>query len=329
MFKNFVPEIGSASAWSRLSKLRDILLEQIKSPSFSLEAPNPLLIGCIIQDMRTPNVLVLIATHNRQDSLEKCLTALGTAMSDSEFVVSLSNSGGAVAIPSTFGAAVTITKAHSNSFWAESMELASKVFSSSSSFTHVLWLNDDVELFPDSITSLIFLMKSSETDIVVGQTTSKSGMPSYGGFVRRSRFAPLHFDAVLAGDKPAKAETFNGNIVLLGSKALEIVGPFLPGYKHYLADIAYGLEATRKKLTVLVAPGYSGVCEPNTRQNPALDRKISRSERLRALNSAPGLPIKQQWKFSMRYGGILGLVYFLATYARFIWNLAFFMKPRH
>ena len=277
--------------------------------------------------MRTPNVLVLITTHNRQDSLEKCLTALGTSMSDSEFVVSLSNSGGAVAIPSTFGAAVTITKAPSNSYWAESMELASKVFSSASRFTHVLWLNDDVELFPDAITSLISLMKSSETDIVVGQTTSKSGMPSYGGFVRRSRFAPLHFDSVLAEDKPAKAETFNGNIVLLGPKALETLGPFLPGYKHYLADIAYGLEATRKGLNILVAPSSSGMCEPNLRQNPAVDRSIPRRERLQVLNTPPGLPIRQQWKFSIRYGGIFGLVYFFATYARFIWNLIFRNKP--
>jgi GT2 family glycosyltransferase len=279
--------------------------------------------------MRTNNVLVLIATHNRQESLERCLTALSASLSDCEFVVSVSNSGGAVSIPSTFGAAVTITKAPSNSFWAESMELASKNLSSASRFTHVLWLNDDVELFPDSVKNLISLMSSSEADVLVGQTVSSRGAPSYGGFVRRSKIKPLHFDSVLAGDEPIRADTFNGNIVLLGSKALENIGPFLKGYKHYLADIAYGLETTQKGLRVLVAPGALGVCEPNLKQNPALDRTVPRSERIRVLNTAPGLPIRQQWRFSIRYGGILGLVYFFATYARFFWNLAFYKKPNH
>lgn len=276
--------------------------------------------------MRNPNILVLIATHNRPNSLERCLSALGASMSGHEFVVSLSNSGGAVAIPSDFGAALTINKVSSNSYWAESMELASKLFRSDSRFTHVLWLNDDVELLPESISKLITLMSSSKADVLVGQTSSRNGEPTYGGFVRRSRFAPLHFDPVSAGDEPARVDTFNGNIVLLGNKALETVGPFLPGYKHYLADIAYGLEASRRGLEILVAPGHSGVCEPNLTANPAVDRTIPRGQRLRLANSPPGLPIRQQWRFSIRYGGVLGLAYFCATYARFIWNLAFYEK---
>jgi GT2 family glycosyltransferase len=180
------------------------------------------------------------------------------------------------------------------------MELASKVFSSASRFTHVLWLNDDVELFPHAIDSLISLMKSSETDIVVGQTTSKSGMPSYGGFVKRSRFAPLHFDAVLAGEKPVKAETFNGNIVLLGRKALETLGPFLPGYKHYLADIAYGLEATRKGLNILVAPSSLGMCEPNLRQNPA--RTSSGAEHSSWVANSPAMDVLNSVRRNFWFG---------------------------
>lgn len=248
-------------------------------------------------------------------------------MAAHNFAVSLTNSGSQVSIPSQFRAELTINTAPTNSYWAESMELASNLLTSGSGYSHVLWLNDDVELFPDSVSKLISVMSSKEADIVVGQTTTKSGMTSYGGFVRKSMFKPLHFNRVFAGDHPIRAETFNGNIVLLGPKALRTIGPFLSGYKHYLADIAYGLEANGLALSIFVAPGSSGVCESNLKPNPALDRTIPRRTRLRVLDTAPGLPIRQQWRFSTRYGGLLGLVYFCSTYARFIWNLAFYKKP--
>ena len=273
--------------------------------------------------MQSPKVLVLIATHDRQSSLKKCLIALSAAMAEIEFVVSLANSGDPVVIPSELESAVRKTKTPRDSFWAESMEVASKFWDSASDFTHVLWLNDDVELFPDSVKNLISLMSSSGADVLVGQTKSKNGLPSYGGFIRSSRLKPLHFDSVFAEDKPEKMETFNGNIVLLGTKALSTIGPFLSGYRHYLADLAYGLEAQRQGLTVWAAPGFSGSCEPNLTPNPALDRMAPRTQRIRVLNTPPGLPIRQQWLFSIRYGGPLGLLYFSRTYTRFLWNLMF------
>lgn len=279
--------------------------------------------------MQIFNILVLIATHDRQESLKKCLTALNVSMSGCDYEVSISNSGGEVEIPRELidlGVAVKVTKTDTNSFWAQSMETASKAWDSSSRFTHVLWLNDDVELLPESIRNLMSSMYSGTADILVGQTSSSKGLFSYGGFVRRSKFKPLHFDSVFAKDEPRHVETFNGNIVLLGPSALRALGPFLFGYKHYLADIAYGLEATRRGFRVLVAPGFSGTCEPNLKQNPALDKSAPRIQRIRALTTPPGLPIRQQWKFSIRYGGFFGLAYFSATYVRFIWNLAFYKK---
>jgi GT2 family glycosyltransferase len=247
-------------------------------------------------------------------------------MAEHEFFVSLSNSGEPVHIPSDLRDSVAITKTSSNSFWAQSMEMASKLWQPSSRFTHVLWLNDDVELFPDSISNLLALMSSEGADVVVGQTASSKGLFSYGGFVRRSKLKPLHFNAVFAQGEPMHVDTFNGNIILLGPNALKAIGPFVCGYKHYLADIAYGLEATSQGLRVLVAPGFSGKCEPNLKKNPAIDTNTTRNQRIRALNTPPGLPIRQQWRYSIRYGRFLGLVYFLTTYLRFMWNLAFYHK---
>ena len=172
-------------------------------------------------------------------------------------------------------------------------------------------------------------MNFADADIIVGQTSSKEGELTYGGFVRKSAFMPLHFRRVITEDKAERADTFNGNIVLLGSKALIQIGPFLRGYKHYLADIAYGLSATRKGLRILVAPGFSGNCEVNATVNPSLDKKALRTRRLIALNTPQGLPVSQQLIFSLRYGRFLGIFYFISTYLRFLWTLFTYEKSQH
>lgn len=278
--------------------------------------------------MPSANLLILLSTHNRQEELTSCLTALVKAASKSEFVVSLANSGDTVSIPVELENQVRVTKVPNDSFWAEAMYQASTAIKSQTAFTHALWLNDDVVLFPNSIDAIIDLMAENDADIVVGQTCSLDGDTTYGGYVRESFLKPLHFQRVIALDDPVKAETFNGNVVLVGSQALTRMGPFLGGYKHFLADIAYGLHATSKGLEVIVAPGFSGTCEANNTVNLSLDKKSSRTRRLMILNTPQGLPVKQQLRFSLRYGRSLGILYFVSTYLRFLWTLLTYEKSQ-
>ena len=223
---------------------------------------------------------------------------------------------------------VIVRNVPEDTFWAEAMYCASAVYRKDHSFTHVLWLNEDVSLHPKSVDDLFILMNSYRADIVVGQTSSDDGEISYGGFLRDSRFKPLHFRRIIASYEPTNADTFNGNIVLLGPNALRRTGAFLRGYKHYLADIAYGLNASGKGLRVIVAPGFSGICQPNVSVNPSLDISFSRRERLKTLNKPKGIPVWQQLKFSLRYGGVIGILYFVFTYLRFLAILCIRQVPR-
>jgi len=274
------------------------------------------------------SLLVLMSTHNNQKELTSCLTALVKSASKSEFVVSLANSGDTVSIPMELENQVVITKVSNDSFWAESMYQASSAIKFQNAFTHLLWLNDDVSLFPNSIDDLIDLMAEKDADIVVGQTCSLDGDITYGGFLRESLLKPLHLQPVIAIDEAVKAETFNGNVVLIRTQALTRMGAFLRGYKHYLADIAYGLHATSKGLEVIVAPGFSGTCKANDTVNLSLDKQTSRIRRLMILNAPQGLPIIQQLRFSLRYGRYLGILYFVSTYLRFLWTLLTYEKSQ-
>jgi GT2 family glycosyltransferase len=272
------------------------------------------------------NLLVLITTHNRQVHLESALIALSEALPSKNFVVSLSNSGGPIQLPKNLAIKIEVLKVPTNSFWAEAMYSASLLFAGDNKFTHVLWLNEDVALFPNSISQLLSVMISSGADIVVGQTASEDGKLTYGGFLRHSALKPLHFKRIFASNSPLKIDTFNGNIVLLGPAALKSVGPFLSGYKHYLADIAYGLDATRKGLSVFVAPGFTGVCQSNGSVNPSLDTRLSRIKRIGLLNQPQGIPFGPQWMYTHKYGGMLGIAYFLSAYARFALTLVIYKK---
>jgi len=274
------------------------------------------------------SLLVLMSTHNRQEELTSCLTALIESASKSEFVVSLANSGDSVSIPMELENQVIVTKVSNDSFWAEAMYQASSAVKSQPAFTHVLWLNEDVSLFPNSIDVMIDLMAEKDADIVVGQTCSLDGDITYGGFLRESILKPLHFQRVIALDEPVKAETFNGNVVLIGSQALTRMGAFLRGYKHCLADIAYGLHANSMELEVIVAPGFSGTCKANDTVNSSLDKQASRTRRLMILNTPQGLPFIQHLRFSLRYGRSLGILYFVSTYLRFLLTLLTYEKSQ-
>jgi len=274
------------------------------------------------------NLLVLMTTHNRQVHLESALTALSGALPLMNFVVSLSNSGGPIKLPMDLAMEIQVLKVPPNSFWAEAMYSASSLFTGNDEFTHVLWLNEDVTLFPNSISQLLSVMISSGADIVVGQTASEDGKLTYGGLLRHSALKPLHFKRIFASNSPLKIDTFNGNIVLLGPAALKSVGPFLSGYKHYLADIAYGLEAKRQGLNIVVAPGFIGACQPNVSVNPSLDTRSTRIKRIGSLNQPLGIPFGPQWRYTHNYGVMLGIAYFLSAYIRFALTLLIYKKSK-
>jgi GT2 family glycosyltransferase len=238
-----------------------------------------------------------------------------------DYSVALANSGDDLHIPEQLLERVSITRVPEDFFWAEAMHTAAEVSWDGKNHSHVLWLNDDVELEPSSVKKLLEHATAFEADIVVGQTISKEGILTYGGYRKRSKFRPLDFERVIANSHPIKPETFNGNVVLIGPKALSALGPFPSGFKHFLADIVYGLDASRVGLSLLVAPGFAGTCQPNNEVNPALDIRRRRRERLRSVNSPKGIPLRQQWRFSMGYGGLLGPIYFLASYSRFFITL--------
>jgi GT2 family glycosyltransferase len=271
-------------------------------------------------------VAVLMTTHSGGFPLDRSLQALrvSTELADVVTNVYLANSGTSQSgILSRFRSermTINEIRVSSNSFWANSMRLASEtsirdIFGSD----YTLWLNDDTFLEPQAIHTLIDVSKSlSDLAIIVGSTRSNASVFTYGGKKRRNGLFRLHFQNVLPDQTQlTKCETFNGNCVLIPTSINQSLGGFPKGYSHLRADLAFGLKADKKKIRKYVAPGYLAECEANSTYPRYVDLKNSSvASRLKFLSSPKVGPFRDHIRFSLTFGGVLGPLYALAPLIR-------------
>jgi len=275
--------------------------------------------------MRPILIAVLMTTHNRVTTARRSLVHLARAVdkSGASAVVFISNSGSDTLFDQNFSAPENITVQENlvsgDSFWADSMRISWLSYEKfRSDFNFVLWLNDDTFLFDDSISRLISARESiGHPCVLVGSTSSKSGVLSYGGLDSLNWILPLHFKPAPPSAEVRLCDTFNGNIIMIDAHLDRRVGGFPSGFTHLRADLAFGLECKRKSIETYVSPGFYGLCEPNAEYTKYGElRGLSFREKLRKLNGPKFGPISEIFLFSLKYGGILGPLYAFTPIAR-------------
>ena len=147
-----------------------------------------------------PNLAVLITCYNRKHDTLRCLRDLFGAQLPPTLTLSVylvddaSPDGTGDAVRSEFPS-VQVLNGSGQLFWGGGMRLA---FSEAIKARHhfYLWLNDDVELFPDAIVKLVntyssVIAKGQVPAIVVGAACDPAnGQLTYGGR-RRKGWHPL------------------------------------------------------------------------------------------------------------------------------------------
>lgn len=271
-------------------------------------------------------VSVLMTTHLGGFPLESSLEALrvSTELADVVTTVYLANSGTTqTGMSSRFRSErMTINEIEvpSNSFWANSMRVASEAANRDVFWSdYTLWLNDDTFLEPQAVQTLIAVSKSlSDLAIIIGSTRSKASVFTYGGKQSRNGLFRLHFQDVLPDQTQlTQCQTFNGNCVLIPTSIDQSLGGFPKGYSHLRADLAFGLKADKKKIRKYVAPGYLAECEANSTYPRYVDLKSSSvASRLKFLSSPKVGPFRDHVRFSLTFGGVLGPLYALAPVIR-------------
>ncbi len=272
---------------------------------------------------RSQRVAVIMTCHNRRSLTLRCLEALRTAQEHATGVVTVDvflvddgcTDGTAATVAEQFPG-VTIIRGSGSLYWCGGMRLAWAVASQAGDYESYLWLNDDVQLLPDSLLVLVRTQERARREtgrhaIVVGATQDEAGCcTSYG------EMGP--HGVIPAGDAARPIECFNGNIVLVPFEVFREVGNLSRAFTHGFGDIDYAFRARRRGIPIWLAPGHLGSCALNNVSRWER-REIPLLERLAALHRPTGCPPWELAFITMRHGGW----WFPYTVARLYWRALF------
>ncbi|SCE05255.1 Glycosyltransferase, GT2 family [Streptomyces sp. ScaeMP-e83] len=123
-------------------------------------------------------------------------------------------------------------------------------------WTHQLWLDDGVDLFPDALAGLLGAADEVGAGaVVVGAVRGADGSTVYSG--RRGRSLTL---VEPGGERPEPCDTYDGRVVLLPRAAYDVVGDLDKVFRHRMGDYDHGFRARRAGVPAFVAPSPVGVC---------------------------------------------------------------------
>jgi GT2 family glycosyltransferase len=255
---------------------------------------------------------VVMTVHNRCDTTERCLELLDAAAAEAgvelrRVVVDDGSTDGTPAMLTRVRRdGDVIVRGPGNLYWAGGMRRGFQEITEP--FDHILMLNDDVDLRPDALSTLLERTEGCRDRLVAGQVVDpQTGAPTYGGWRGRTRRRPFGYS--LTSDPEGQIEAMNGNVVLVGRDAYAVLGGLSETFKHGFADFDYGLRANQLGLTVLLSRRPVGECPRNPVEGTWRDESLSRRERIRLMRGPTGMPPREWLVFCWRHGGIFGLKY--------------------
>lgn len=268
-------------------------------------------------DVSLPRVTVLMTSFNRREGTLACLRSLMFSDTPAALRVILvddsSSDGTAGAVLHAFPD-VTLVEGTGSLYWAGGMRVAFER-AREEPFDYLLWLNDDVVLADDAVANLIRtegeLRPHRGPCIVVGALRDPTtGSTTYSGVARRG-LRRAAFEQIPPGLAPRRADTMNGNVVLVPRLVAQRLGTFDPVYRHAIADYDYGLRAAAAGIETWIAPTFVGTC---SRNGPPDARRGG--EGLRAIMAPKRLPPRAWLLFTRRHTGTLWPVYWASPYVR-------------
>lgn len=266
------------------------------------------------------SVTALIAIHNRVEKTLAALRALHAAELPDGLHLKVivvdagSSDGSAEAVGAEFPQ-VLLLRRSPDLYWASSMREA-WIEAARSPGNFLLWLNDDIELDECALTQLFETSEQSGQNAIVGATLvdRRTRNVTYGGYKLGPWWHRLELQILPTSAAAQEADALNGNLVLVPTAVDSALGGFPEHYSHGLADFAYTLNARRRGVRVVVAPGVLGTCSRNSDAGTWTDRSLPRLRRLRLIVSPKGLPPAQWLRYCLSFGGISGFLTFMSPY---------------
>lgn len=246
-------------------------------------------------------VAVVMTVHNRREQTVECIRALNDQDAPARLSFFVTDDGSTDGTREALRALpidIRVIDGDGSLYWAGGMALAEQ-HAMIGAPDYLLWLNDDTVMDPGALSALLELSEAHPGAIIVGATRDpETGAMTYGGRARTSSWHPQRLQLLPISPHPQRADTFNGNLVLIPRSAREHVGPIDAGFPHAYADDDYGLRATELGVEILQAPETVATC---ARGVPTARR--AGLSGWRAMQNPKGLPWRAQARFLRRHGG--------------------------
>ncbi|MFF2223188.1 glycosyltransferase family 2 protein [Streptomyces globisporus] len=182
----------------------------------------------------------------------------------------------------------------------------------SHAWTHQLWLDDAVELFPDALATLLRTSEAAGSDaVVVGAVRNAYGDTVYSG--RRGRSLSL---VEPGAHRPERCDTYDGRVVLVPRAVYDVVGDPDKVFRHRMGDYDHGRRARRAGVAAFVAPGHAGECVGGLPAPGSREPGIGVREALRRVTSVRELPPRQWWVYCLRHTWPWAPYLMVSPYAR-------------
>lgn len=265
-------------------------------------------------------ILVLFSCYNRIEKTKKCLYSLsknnncsfdylvfddGSTDGTTQFLEKCDN--------------VMVIRGDGNSYYSGGMRKAISMAKSLilSDYHYVMFINDDVDFFDNSIDCLVEY-EGGKGEIIVGAVCDDKGLFSYGGEKRTSRFRPK-FKHVNIDDDDLFCDTSCANCVLIPRTIFQKLPNIDDIYSHAMGDQDYFFVATSKGYLIRSSDFYVGCCNDNEIKGGWRDSSLSTITRIKKKENVKGLPFKQYFYYlNKNYSLLTAVIYSLTPYIRII-----------
>jgi glycosyltransferase involved in cell wall biosynthesis len=281
----------------------------------------------LMQSIHKPKLIVTMACYNRKDKTLKCLRSLFTA-AELTFKVDVvlfddnSSDGTIDAVKKEFPA-VQVIRGKGEAYWCRGMN-AAMTKALELDFDYLLLLNDDCVLYVDALHNALHSYNEAiqnepiVQNIIVGALLDPlSNEISYSGFRRTNAFRPAKLVKLLPDPSHlVSCDSFNGNFVFLPKSLALMLGPVDSAFVHQIGDVDYGYRAKKLGANIWLLREPVGECARNPGHAVFEVPGQTLFQRLIALRSPKGLPLRPWVVFMWRYGGIIGLLDLLGVYVK-------------
>ena len=201
-------------------------------------------------------IAAILTCFNRKEKTLKCLDSLLTIHPEIDvFLTDDGSTDGTSEAVNEHFPKVNVIRGDGNLYWSRGMYKAWKE-ALKGNYDFYLWLNDDVELYPDFLSELMechaLAHEQSIISGIIEDCTSKEII--YGGYDENKAL-------LLPNGDIQKIKYMNGNVVLVPSDVVDRIGIIDPVFHHGGADSDYGLTALENGVGVFttrkcIAMGY-------------------------------------------------------------------------